>query len=479
MFGVQFYPTPVPLIRQMVAGLDLEHKRVLDPGAGRGDILDFVKEETKYRSWGNNGHHSADLYAIELDADLRQVLLGKGYRVIDTNFLRYAGHLYFDVILMNPPFRDGAQHLLKAWEISQGAVIKCLLNAETLRTAQTQDWHIVRKLIEAHGSEEKLGQPFKKSDRPTDVEVVLVTLQDDRPREDFRLDFNPAKLGKNGYKLNEIADKELASADAFESYEAQHRAAVAAFKDLLEARQRVSYYLEGLFDKYKHPTDVVAEAVKEGSPEGAYHKFVDSTTKFAWDNLFEKTKLSNVTTGGVRREIEKMQAEQGQMSFTADNMQDLFDQLFLNREQIIVKCVLEAFDLLTLHYHENRMMVEGWKTNGAYLVGKRFILPNMGKSWGSEGLDWTSGRQVADLERALCFIAGKKFENILHVTVVYDRQSHYGQWVDSEFFETQLYKRGTLHFRWLDDDLRKEFNAFVGRHRWGQMPEKVKQGTYW
>ena len=158
-------------------------------------------------------------------------------------------------------------------------------------------------------------------------------------------------------------------------------------------------------------------------------------------------------------------------------MQELFDLLYLNREHIMVKCVLEAFDLLTKHYSENREAVDGFKTNGAYLVGKKFILPYMGNGWG-DGLDYRQSRQVDDLEKALCFISGLKFENIYHVSNLYNHKSHYGEWVSSTFFETQLYKKGTMHFRWQDDNLRKKFNQVVAQHRWGWMPEKVKTGAY-
>ncbi len=418
-----------------------------------------------------------ELYAIEKDPDLRAVLTGKGFKVIDSDFLHYTGQMYFDYILINPPFNEGVHHLLKAWEISKGAIIKCLLNKETLTNPYTQDRQILGKLIETYGDVKELGQPFLRSERPTNVEVVLVTLQDTRKQESFRLDFDPATIGKNGYHLDGIQENELVSADVFESYEARYRAAMEAFKELLEAKQKVAYYLKGVIDGYKNLSDLMAEAIKRGSPDLAYTEFLKVTTGLAWDNLFKQTKLSNVTTEKVREELEKMQSQQGTMSFTAPNMQDLFDMLNLNRKHIMVTCVLEAFDLLTKHYDENREMVEGWKTNGAYLVGKKFILPYMGSNYG-EGLDYSQSRHIDDLEKALCFISGLKFENIQPVSRMYDYKSYYGEWVFSTFFETQLYKKGTLHFKWQDDNLRKKFNQVVAKHRWGWMPEKVKTGTY-
>ena len=475
MFGSQFYPTPQTLVREMVTGLDLNHKRILDPQAGRGDILDYIKDLTKY---GYGHSHDSELYAIEKDSDLRQVLAGKGYKVIDSDFLTYTGQMYFDYILMNPPFKEGAKHLLKAWDVSRGAIIKCLLNKETLTNDYTEERKQLKKLIETYGNVKELGRPFLRAANPSPVEVILVTLQDTRQKETFRLDFDPATIGKNGYTPDSLPENELVSADLFESYEARHRAAIEAFKELLAAKQKVAYYLKGIIEGvYKDPKDIMAEAIKKGSSDLAYTEFLDTTTKLAWDNMFRQTKLANVTTENVRKEIEKMQASQGTMSFTAANMQDLFDMLNLNKEHIMIQCVLEAFDTLTKHYHENREAVEGWKTNAAYLVGRKFILPYMGNTWG-EGLSYDRVRDIDDLEKALCFVSGRKFEGIYHVRDVYNHKSHYGKWMDSQFFETILYKKGTMHFRWNDEKLRQDFNALVARHRWGRMPEKVKTGAY-
>lgn len=479
MFGEQFYPIPEAAAREMTADLKLDFKRILDPQAGKGDLLDYIKKRTRNGGYYDE-RYTAELYAIEKDPDLRQVLAGKGYKVLDSDFLTYNGYMYFDYILMNPPFKDGTKHLIKAWEVSSGALIRCLLNAETLRDPYTQERQQVSRLIEQYGSKRNLGSIFARSERPTDVEVVLVTLQDTRPKEQFRLDFDPATVGGEDFNLGDLADNALAPANIFESYEARHRAALAAFKELLAARQKVNFYLNGLLPSLgKDGNGIMAEAIGKGSPDLAFMEFLQTTTTLGWDTLFNKTKLSNVTTEGVRKEIEKMQAAQGSMSFTAANMGDLFDMLYLNRDQIMINCLLEAFDMLTKHYNENREAIPGWKTNAAYLVGKRFILPNVGDSWGGKDLDWTQARKIGDLEKALCFISGKKFENIRHVESCYNSlDNNFGEWVESEFFQTKLYKKRTMHFLWRDEDLRREFNARVARHRWGWMPEKVKQGAY-
>jgi type I restriction-modification system DNA methylase subunit len=123
----EFFPTPAHIVTQLIDGLDTRYKKVLDPSAGKGDILSRIA--------GTNGYNrsvSGHLYAIEINPELRPILIDKGFKVIGTDFLTYPGLQYFDFIIMNPPFSEGAKHLLKAWNIANGATIRCLLNSDTL-----------------------------------------------------------------------------------------------------------------------------------------------------------------------------------------------------------------------------------------------------------------------------------------------------------------------------------------------------------
>ena len=42
MFNKDFYPTPKEVIMQMIDGINLNEKVVLEPSAGKGNIVDSV-----------------------------------------------------------------------------------------------------------------------------------------------------------------------------------------------------------------------------------------------------------------------------------------------------------------------------------------------------------------------------------------------------------------------------------------------------
>ena len=65
------------------------------------------------------------------------------------------------------------------------------------------------------------------------------------------------------------------------------------------------------------------------------------------------------------------------MAFSEENVYALVESIFLNRGAILQQCVVEAFDIMTRYYDENRVHVEGWKTNDAWKVNRRVVLPRV------------------------------------------------------------------------------------------------------
>ena len=142
MINKTFYPTPKSLIARMVAKIqNKDAKAYLDPSAGKGDIIDYLKDIYKYRI--------ERIDAIEIDETLQATLKGKSVHIVDSDFLQFAGADKYDVILMNPPFDTGHMHLLKAINIMYCGEIICLLNAQTLKNPNSKHRDLLaRKLNE-------------------------------------------------------------------------------------------------------------------------------------------------------------------------------------------------------------------------------------------------------------------------------------------------------------------------------------------
>lgn len=482
LFGDQLYPTPPAVAKIMLEGIDFKKVgRVVDFQAGRGDLLEAVEKAGIFEIEGHRVNRRFQLFAGEIDPGLQAVLRDKGYPVISTDFLDYPGHQFFDLIVGNPPFRTGAAHLLHAWEISHGAEIRYLLNSETIRNPYTKERKRLMMIIEEYGKVIELGKVFDGihgAEVVANVEVSLVILRDTRKDDrDFRIEFDPDEA-EIDFSLDEITSRELAPANALAGLESVFGATVLAFQDLMRAKQRVDFYGRILRNGSGLSTDPVKKAFEQyhTEPEKVYEVFYTTLLEQAWKMVFEKTALAGSATQHVREEITKRQNGQITMAFTANNMRDLLMELLDNQEQIMIDCVLEAFDLMTQYYDGNREGLPGYKTNTAYAVKARFILDYIGG--GYSGIQYHSQQKLDDIERALCHMNGLKFEEIKTIYQTYLHKPQYGEKVITTFFETKMYKKGTMHFRWLDEDLRKRFNGLVAKERWGELPEKVKTGVY-
>lgn len=119
MFSKDFYPTPLHVIEQMTAGIGLQGKIILEPSAGKGNIVDFL-----------NRNGAKQVLACELNADLRKILQQK-CTVLKSDFLQLTSDRisHVDYIIMNPPFSADERHIMHAWEIApDGCEIVALCN---------------------------------------------------------------------------------------------------------------------------------------------------------------------------------------------------------------------------------------------------------------------------------------------------------------------------------------------------------------
>ena len=142
--NVDFYPTPVEVIKTMLLGEDIFNKVILEPSAGKGDIVDYLKE---------NG--AGEVIACEKDETLR-ILLSNKCQIIENDFLSLKAEQvsHIDYIVMNPPFSDGVNHIKHAFEIAPaGCTIIALCNSSNLYKKYYSDRKELCELVEPRSSE--------------------------------------------------------------------------------------------------------------------------------------------------------------------------------------------------------------------------------------------------------------------------------------------------------------------------------------
>ena len=460
-----FYPTPPEVIETMVSGMDLHGKTVLEPSAGKGDLVKALKML------------GAEVLTYEKEPDLQKILAGES-TFLGEDFLeaRKEDLSHIHAIIANPPFSTGGSHILKMWEIApEGCEIVTLCNTQTLRKNYTRERRQLEVLVRDYGQAFDLGEVFTTAERRTNVEVSLIRLfkpvvNDEKAWDGFFTNEDEEELTGPGImpynEIRSIVNRYVGAVKCFEKYE--------------KASEEMNQMLKplGLNDGFSC-------SVSYGKSVKTKEEFSKELQKESWKWIFKQMNVGKFVTSGVMEDINKFVEQQQQYPFTTKNIYRMFEIIVGTRSQTMDRAMIEVFDKLTKHHHENRYQVEGWKTNSHYLVNKKFILEGVVEiGWHGEfNIRWNgNGDKMDDLHKALSYLTGEdpreKNEKgePLHDTLhfwAHKKNMEFGTWYDWGFFEVKGFKKGTLHCKFKDENVWALFNRKVAEIKGFPLPEKL------
>lgn len=483
MINRNFYPTPASVISQMVPAdwrKKLPGSYILEPSAGKGDIARWIKDNI-----GTYGK-KATIHCVEIDPQLQAILREEKLTVCGTDFLEFQPRYAYDFIIMNPPFDHGVDHLLHAFSIAGQTRIACLLNASNLLDPRTRKELLLRNLIEQYGSYEVLGPVFSQAERRTKVEVAVVWLQKESQDYNFNLFENlDHDLGDAFLHDGIQQEAPLARRNQLETLVHAYDKILADFREYQKLECRMQFYAGDFIDMSRALNvqnsfpDKYASREKPGAL--IYNRFVENVTQQAWHYVIRKTKIANVMTSSVRQEFETYQQQVSTLPFTVENIEQMFDNLFLHQKQVLLECVVNVHESIRQYHKGNTVHWEGWKTNDAFRVKKKFIHPNLIKyrNWWGWSVDWEYRTGfITDLDKAMCLVDGKKFEQINSLA---DALEHRFSRLNGEkgvklpddieaynvvystYWRCRFFKKGTVHLWFRDDYLWQEFNLMAAK----------------
>jgi hypothetical protein len=469
MFNDTFYPTPRFVVDKMLKpyiyscgwGNDFYNKRILDPSAGKGDILDAIREKVP----------GGILLACEINADLRAILKEKRYPILADDFLTYFPESYFDYIFMNPPFANAEQHIMHAWNncLRVGRLVS-LIDASALEGKNARE-QLLLKLIEDNGGRvERIGNAFSTAERPTRVEVAIIHLEK-KDQVSFGINFEPKNEYDSGY-TSASSGAELDIDGFVESLLSHYNASKGALVNYLNERDKIQRYVAPFVSSSKD--NPLTEAERAETPQGKYNIFVSMMTNNAWDVLLEYPKLHEVLTIRARQMIDDFRRTQRQLDFNPYNIRMMMNELLGMTEDLLNECIVDAFDELTRYYKDNRVHVEGWAHDKAWYVNKKVVLPHAVEhdicSYHVLRLRYNAKARLEDLDRALCVLRKRKLSDIVTVVEACDACSQRrmfplssGMEIESTHFKIRCYNKGTIHLTFRDPELLKDFNVAAAR----------------
>lgn len=468
-----FFPTPSALVGRMLNRVNWKGlKTILEPSAGKGDIVECILAygdgNVKYNGRYYSREIHPDIDCIEIDANLRYILMGKKFRVVHDDFLTYKTQKRYDLIIMNPPFSNGDEHLLKALEMQEqsGGQIVCLLNAETLKNAYTNRRKVLMQKLSKYDAQiEYIKDGFKKAERKTDTTIALIYI--DIPRSDSHSEIFERMEKATRQRMEEHGESyEVAPNDKVEalirSYEIETAATVAFFKEY-----------NGLIGKIarddEHKKDGEKETVGFALTVGGHsylgndgigteetNEYLKIVRRKYWYKLLSLPHLTSKLTSQMRKDFFNRLDEMSNYEFSRFNAEWLVLSINAALWEGIDDEILKLFKKFTeehSYYPEcknNIHYFNGWKTNKAHKVNYKVIIPSYGAfaRYSYKGvLDvYECHELLSDLEKTLNYLDGNRTAPC-GLLAALDAANSRGQTkdIDCKYFSVTFYKKGTCH----------------------------------
>lgn len=443
----QFYPTPPNVVRQLVSPYYSMTARVLEPSAGRGDILDALPNPQMAST-------RMEINCCEISPDLRAILLSKGYKVIGTDFLTMLAPYLFGLVVMNPPFANCAEHVIKAWgmlapEGKLGAILPRSAIGKTIGKFAE-----LNQLIDLFGTVEEIGKAFAGAERKTNVDCVIVRLEKPAAKT-----FNPFE-NFNPQMDEEYVDAEErtlpAPRDMVRAIVAQYQAAMRALK--------LAHESELAFRA------LIPDQLSEREAGMPYHQRVDKVKEDFWKLIFEKTHIGEVTTSGYRQQFMDERAKLSQMEFSEETIYEVLERFIQNKDAILEQCVMDVFKQVTRYSMDNVVVSESWVTNKSHKITVKIIVPYAIELDWRWNLRWRFDDFLNDLDKCLMMFGGtggtstaKALREILDR--INNHELTYSDKFETPNFYFRIYKKGTLHLWFRDEKALEMINRYAAERR--------------
>lgn len=524
----EFYPTPPELIAKMLKGIRPKAElSVLEPSAGKGDIALFwalsVEYTGDYWRWKfKNPDHSLtkeeviskiieedvveavkkgetpdlgsrnNIDCMEIEPILQDVIRGRDLRVVGFDFLRYNGDKRYDIILMNPPFSNGEDHLLHAIEIGEkfGSRIVCLLNAETIKNPFSNKRKLlVKKLEEYNADIEFIQDAFLNAERTTDVEIALIKIQCPKPVYDGSEIFERLKT-KSEQANCQFDCQQLITGKEYEQEVIMYKTEIEVGKKIIENYAALSPYISSSFKDEHNPNApepvpllqlcVAGKNYKDGFD---FNDFVYAVRYKYWEKLLNSASFLKNLTADLKQEYRSRIKLYANYDFSLENIYEVAIQSVKDAVQGIEDKILSLFESFTYKYStecsDNIHYFNGWKTNKSFVINQKVIVPCYTYDQYTKKFSyWRDQEKFVDIEKVFDNLLGVIGEenDVAERLTTYER-NQINKNLNFRYFTVTFYKKGTAHITFTNDKALKMLNIF-GCQKKGWLPPSYGTKSY-
>lgn len=478
MFGDDFYPTPSTLVNRMLDKVDQTTvSTILEPSAGRGDMVEHILS-----AWHSHWNKPT-IDTIEIEPELRAVLKDKGHAPIASDFLAFQSFKSYDLIMMNPPFSNGAAHLLKALSlIERGGQVVCLLNAETIRKPYTNERReLLEKLEQLGASIEFISDGFTDAVRKTSVETALVHVSiKAAPASDIlgRLVEAQRLEDEERGPVNDVVEGDYIRG-AVRRYELEAEAGLS----LIREYQALKPILTRGFGDDFHKSSPILELKVDGRDDSLSNDFIERIRGKYWGEMFQSDQFAQLFTQSTREQYREKIDDLKRYEFDIANIKQMQIDISGAMLEGLDESIVRLFDEFSSQYWDeqskNIHYYNGWRTNKAHRINKKIITRRSAYSAWGDFHAYNIDEFIADIEKVFAYLDGALTPSIEQVRnrlkrAENDRET---KGVDFTYCSADFFKKGTTHITFTREDLLKKFNL-IGSQRKGWLPPNYGRASY-
>lgn len=424
---------------------------------------------------------------IQLEQYDRQLscFIKNGIHVVHDDFLTYMPYKHYDLIVMNPPFSCGARHLLKAIEMQQsGGQILCLLNAETIRNPYTAERKRLAALLEQYDAEiEYIEDAFTDAERRAVVDTALINIQIPFSANEGRSIFDQIARAKQYAEPDPEEHMEIEVTDMIQMIVNRYRIEIESGLELIRIYRRMLPHLNRDLNGKGYP---IIYLTNSDHSEITVNEYVKSVRLKYWSALLKNEKFVGKLTSKLQTKYRERVNSYSDYDFSEFNIYVLLSEMNAEINVGIEDEIGKMYDRLTeehAYYPEcskNKHLYDGWKTNKAWKIGKKCILPCYGvyDQYDYKPRKYEAYSVLSDIERILNFFDGNLTADVdLAETIEQSFREGITKNVRCKFFDATFYKKGTVHIVFTCPELIDRFNIYAAQNR-GWLPPSYGKKQY-
>lgn len=486
----QFYPTPKNLAERLASMVDWSHvTSVLEPNAGKGDLLRYAVAPNARRFMLNR------IDMVEKDIGLRALLNDEGMRAswnfenandIAMNLVDYdifsLGNASEDLVIMNPPFKTGADHLLHILKIrGAGTQVACILNAETLRNTgcDRKRQELGKRLAEAGAVVEYVIDAFSDAERKASVDVALIYVPASSCYdEDLISGIFKEKAEEEMSPLFD-EEKDIAPTDPIDvlvaRYKAERDAGLRIIRAFAAAGKRIPN-ADG--------TPLISLDVKK-FPEtrDKLNSYVKNLRLIYWKAIFESNAFTEKLTSNILDRYREQVYALAEYEFSRENIEALNLRMMSEALDGVKDAIEDLFDRFTRYSNYNGSgnihYYNGWDSNKAHKIADKVVYPAyLYDEFLEKFNEWKASELISDIEKVFDFVStsGKGHQQARDIVARALREGVTKN-IHTVYFDLTFYKKGTMHIKFTDKDALDRLNIYVAKNR-GWLPPSYGKKKY-